>query len=75
VTARPDPDSHPHDVHGGARRPAAPPVPAAPTTPADEPAVLPDRTRDESDVGWGAAEWRDATDHERYLRERPPHWE
>jgi hypothetical protein len=44
----------------------------------DEAAVLPDRTEDEKDVGWGGAEWREATDDaddERFLRERPPHWD
>ena len=75
MTADPAADSHAHDVRGGARRPAAPAVPSAPTMPVDEPAVLPDRTRDESDVGWGTADWRDGSDDERYLRERPPHWE
>jgi hypothetical protein len=47
-----------------------------PTPDPDEPPVLPDRTRDESDVGWGSAAWRDdPDDDERYQRERPPHWE
>jgi hypothetical protein len=42
--------------------------------PDEEPAVLPDRTTDETDVGWGSAAWRDEPDDERILRERPPHW-
>ena len=55
-----------------------PPSPAAPrpAPPGTEPPVLPDLTRDETDVGWGGASWRDEPDaDERYLRERPPHWE
>ncbi|HEY6796834.1 MAG TPA: hypothetical protein VI248_19355 [Kineosporiaceae bacterium] len=45
-----------------------PPAPGAP--------VLPDVPRDETDLGWGAAGWRDdPDDDERFLRERPPHWE
>jgi len=52
----------------GDRPPRPAPVP-------EEPAVLPDQTRDESDVGWGGATWRDAPDDERLTRERPPHWE
>jgi hypothetical protein len=48
----------------------------APSPEADAgPPVLPDLTTDEQDVGWGAAPWRDADDDERYLRERPPHWD
>jgi hypothetical protein len=34
--------------------------------------VLPDQTRDDSDVGWG--EWRAADEDEHLLAERPPHW-
>ena len=36
--------------------------------------TLPEQTRDDLDVGWGdRAEGPD--DDERYLAERPPHWE
>lgn len=38
----------------------------------DELDVLPDQTRDDSDVGWG--EWREADEDARLLEERPPHW-
>jgi hypothetical protein len=56
------------------------------TGPDDAP-VLPDQTLDDTDAGWGEAggdpEHGDlehggrgsASDDERYLRERPPHWE
>ena len=38
--------------------------------------VLPTQTGDDTDAGWGER-WRDEpdSDDERYLRERPPHWE
>ena len=38
--------------------------------------LLPDRTSDERDVGWGddAADDRSADD-ERLLADRPPHWD
>lgn len=41
-----------------------------------EPPVLPTQTGDDTDAGWGES-WRDEpdSDDERYLRERPPHWE
>lgn len=33
-----------------------------------------EQTRDDTDAGWG--EWRDESEHERWLEEqRPPHWE
>jgi hypothetical protein len=38
----------------------------------DELEVLPDQTRDESDLGWG--EWRDTDEDARLLEDRPPHW-
>jgi len=38
-----------------------------------EPATLPDRSRDEHDVGWGERPGRDDRDDDWYLRERPPH--
>lgn len=34
--------------------------------------VLPDQTRDESDIGWGG--YPDADDDAHLLEERPPHW-
>ncbi|HKT03328.1 MAG TPA: hypothetical protein VJT31_27680 [Rugosimonospora sp.] len=37
----------------------------------DEPAVLPDQTRDDTDQGWGE---RRGDNDERLLAERPPHW-
>ncbi len=44
------------------------PVPSA------EP-VLPTQTGDDTDRGWGGRDWDERDDDERYLRERPPHWE
>ena len=38
----------------------------------DEPRVLPDRSEDDRDNGWGERE--DPDDDERFLRDRPPHW-
>jgi hypothetical protein len=48
----------------------------------DEP-LLPEQTLDDTDAGWGEAGGGDREgwaggsggDDERYLRERPPHWE
>jgi hypothetical protein len=36
----------------------------------DEP-VLPDQTRDDTDLGWGE---RSGSNDDRLLDERPPHW-
>jgi len=50
---------------------------AAPAHPAVDPAerpVLPDQTGDDLDIGWGER-FADTADDERFLRERPPHWE
>jgi hypothetical protein len=38
----------------------------------DEMDVLPDQTRDDSDIGWG--EWREPDEDAWLLEERPPHW-
>ncbi len=38
----------------------------------DELVVLPDQTRDESEIGWGG--YPDDDDDARLLEERPPHW-
>ena len=42
----------------------------------DEPRVLPDRSEDDRDTGWGEREDGGDQDHddERFLRDRPPHW-
>jgi hypothetical protein len=42
----------------------------------DEAPVLPTQTGDDTDAGWSErpGDERDSDD-ERYLRERPPHWE
>ena len=45
-----------------------PPTPSPTLAPADHMTLLPESTRDESDVGWGD----DSRDID-YLRERPPH--
>lgn len=42
--------------------------------PSDRP-VLPDQTADDLDIGWGEPAGGDRDDDERFLRERPPHWE
>lgn len=43
--------------------------------PADEPAGLPEQTRDDTDDGWGEAPRRGLDPHEEWLLEqRPPHW-
>jgi len=51
-------------------RDADPETPQQPAT--DDSPVIPERSRDDSDEGWGGG--RDAEDDERFLRERPPHW-
>jgi len=45
-----------------------PPQPAAAVSPPDRVTLLPESTRDESDIGWG-----DDSGEIDYLRERPPH--
>ena len=44
--------------------------PKGPVRPSAEP-VLPDRSLDDTDTGWGE---RPQDDDERYLRDVPPHW-
>ena len=39
--------------------------------PAERPPIVPDRSADDTDTGWGEPE-RDRDDD--ILRERPPHW-
>jgi hypothetical protein len=41
---------------------------------ADSKPILPVRSMDDSDVGWGERPERD-DDDERFRRDRPPHWE
>jgi hypothetical protein len=55
---------------GGADPAGAPQAPAA-TPPAPEPALLPDITTDERDVGWG--DLPEPADDDHYLRDVPPH--
>jgi len=46
--------------------------------PSHEPPVLPTRSADDTDAGWGErwdSERDPGSDDDRYLRERPPHWE
>jgi hypothetical protein len=45
-----------------------------PTVGADR-SVLPDQTGDDLDVGWGDLFDDHSGDDERFLRERPPHWD
>ncbi len=47
------------------------PTRVSPAEPRDEP-VLPTRSQDDTDVGWGEPAAPD--DDERLNRERPPHW-
>lgn len=58
------------------RRPDDPPherpAPAAPVQ--DDPPVLPDRSPDDSDAGWGERDGSAERDDDWYERERPPHW-
>ena len=42
--------------------------------PADDAPVIPDRSSDDSEEGWDRPDTGDSDD-ERYLRDRPPHWE
>jgi hypothetical protein len=51
-------------------QPAAPVQPPSPPQPVAEP-VLPGRSADDTDTGWGE---RPQDDDERYLRDVPPHW-
>jgi hypothetical protein len=37
--------------------------------------VLPEQTGDDLDVGWGDRPADSRDDDERFLRERPPHWQ
>lgn len=39
----------------------------------DETPVLPTRSRDDTDVGWG--EPPESGDDDRFTRDRPPHWD
>lgn len=36
--------------------------------------VLPEQTSDDTDRGWGEHPEGDASDDERLIREKPPHW-
>ncbi|MEU0520671.1 hypothetical protein [Streptosporangium sp. NPDC006007] len=39
----------------------------------DGPPILPDSTRDDTDLGWGG--WHEPDDNDaRLLEDRPPHW-
>ncbi|MER7213570.1 hypothetical protein [Streptosporangium sp. NPDC000239] len=38
----------------------------------DGPPILPDQTGDDTDIGWGT--WREPSDDDRLLEDRPPHW-
>ncbi len=50
-----------------------PPADRKPPRPDDEP-VLPEQSRDDTDIGWGEDAGRD-DDDEPLLRDRPPHWD
>jgi hypothetical protein len=49
-----------------------PPPSAGPVDPDDEP-VLPAKSREDTDAGWGEPDEPD--DDERLNRDRPPHWD
>ena len=49
------------------------PQPTTPGPAADDKPVLPAKSRDETDIGWGDPPEPD--DEERLRRERPPHWD
>lgn len=58
-----------------ARKPKHPTGSERDPAPSDDDApVIPNRASDDSDEGWERAESGDSDD-ERYLRDRPPHWE
>ncbi len=40
----------------------------------DDAPVLPEQTRDDTDRGWGGDPAADASNDERLLADRPPHW-
>jgi hypothetical protein len=50
-----------------------PPADRRPARPDDDP-VLPEQSRDDTDLGWGERASQD-DDDERLLRDRPPHWD
>ena len=39
----------------------------------DDQPILPAKSRDETDIGWG--DYADSGDDDRLLRDRPPHWD
>jgi hypothetical protein len=46
----------------------------APLSRRDHDPVLPDRSADDRDIGWGPAGAGDDDNDDRLERERPPHW-
>jgi len=50
-------------------------APSTPTPPARavSPPLLPTQSREDTDAGWG--EYRERDDDDRFLRDRPPHWD
>jgi hypothetical protein len=46
------------------------PMPPAGTAPAP---LLPTQSREDTDAGWG--EYHERDDDDRFLRDRPPHWD
>jgi drug/metabolite transporter (DMT)-like permease len=70
-----DPSSQDPDAKDPAKDPAVGDASVPRPTPAvthDRP-LLPDRTTDETDVGWG--DRPDPDDRDRLLQDRPPHWD
>ncbi len=71
-----DPDAKDPDAKDpGTKDPAVRDASVPRSTPAvthDRP-LLPDRTTDETDVGWG--DRPDPDDRDRLLQDRPPHWD
>jgi hypothetical protein len=50
----------------------APTTPAPPARTAPAP-LLPTQSSEDTDAGWG--EYRERDDDDRFLRDRPPHWD
>jgi hypothetical protein len=49
------------------------PAPATPSARTAPPPLLPTQSSEDTDVGWG--EYRERDDDDRFLRDRPPHWD
>ena len=66
---QPDDDARVSDPGDPGDAPTTP-TPPARTAPAP---LLPTQSSEDTDVGWG--EYRERDDDDRFLRDRPPHWD